>query len=134
MDARFAQQTILTPNSGTIFASPAPSYPVKREDGDDEDNGDGDGDDEHHGNGSGHSNSNTASPTEPHRKKQKRNKPTLSCYECVERKTKASVLSPRSSPLPPCRRSFRFRRTSWRRRRCSTIMRRESFPLLTACN
>lgn len=38
--------------------------------------------------------SSTASPTttstEPQRKKQKRNKPTLSCYECVERKTKAS--------------------------------------------
>lgn len=28
------------------------------------------------------------SPTEPSRKKQKRNKPTLSCSECVERKTK----------------------------------------------
>ncbi|KAM7195643.1 hypothetical protein V8F20_007387 [Naviculisporaceae sp. PSN 640] len=38
--------------------------------------------------------SSTASPTttstEPQRKKQKRNKPTLSCFECVERKTKAS--------------------------------------------
>lgn len=36
--------------------------------------------------------SSTASPTaEPQRKKQKqkRNKPTLSCFECVERKTKA---------------------------------------------
>ncbi|KAK4129982.1 hypothetical protein BT67DRAFT_446094 [Trichocladium antarcticum] len=33
--------------------------------------------------------SSTASPTaEPRRKKQKRNKPTLSCFECVERKTK----------------------------------------------
>ncbi|KAK0630616.1 fungal-specific transcription factor domain-containing protein [Bombardia bombarda] len=33
--------------------------------------------------------SSTASPSaEPQRKKQKRNKPTLSCYECVERKTK----------------------------------------------
>lgn len=27
---------------------------------------------------------------EPSRKKQKRNKPTLSCFECVERKTKVS--------------------------------------------
>ncbi|KAM7216209.1 fungal-specific transcription factor domain containing protein [Rhypophila decipiens] len=38
--------------------------------------------------------SSTASPTtagtEPRRKKQKRNKPTLSCFECVDRKTKAS--------------------------------------------
>jgi hypothetical protein len=34
----------------------------------------------------------------PNRKKQKRNKPTLSCEECVERKTKVSIigkLSPR---------------------------------------
>jgi hypothetical protein len=28
--------------------------------------------------------------SEPPKKKQKRNKPTLSCEECVERKTKAS--------------------------------------------
>jgi hypothetical protein len=28
---------------------------------------------------------------EPQRKKQKRNKPTLSCFECVERKTKVSL-------------------------------------------
>ncbi|KXX82166.1 Acetamidase regulatory protein [Madurella mycetomatis] len=36
--------------------------------------------------------SSTASPTaEPQRKKQKRNKPTLSCFECVERKTKACI-------------------------------------------
>lgn len=35
----------------------------------------------------------TAAPSfaEPAKKKQKRNKPTLSCYECVERKTKASA-------------------------------------------
>lgn len=31
---------------------------------------------------------------EPQRKKQKRNKPTLSCFECVERKTKVGLLSP----------------------------------------
>lgn len=30
---------------------------------------------------------------EPHKKKQKRNKPTLSCYECVERKTKVGLFS-----------------------------------------
>lgn len=29
---------------------------------------------------------------EPPKKKQKRNKPTLSCEECVERKTKVSVI------------------------------------------
>lgn len=28
---------------------------------------------------------------EPQKKKQKRNKPTLSCYECVERKTKVGI-------------------------------------------
>jgi hypothetical protein len=36
----------------------------------------------------------TASPTtdgQPQKKKQKRNKPTLSCFECVERKTKAGL-------------------------------------------
>ena len=31
-----------------------------------------------------------APPEQPARKKQKRNKPTLSCEECVERKTKVS--------------------------------------------
>lgn len=36
---------------------------------------------------------------EPHRKKQKRNKPTLSCFECVERKTKVGLLSPGPSEL-----------------------------------
>jgi len=39
--------------------------------------------------------SSTASPTttdgQPQKKKQKRNKPTLSCFECVERKTKACL-------------------------------------------
>jgi len=41
--------------------------------------------------GDGDTGSGTASPTtdgHQHRKKQKRNKPTLSCFECVERKTK----------------------------------------------
>jgi hypothetical protein len=33
------------------------------------------------------------SPESP-KKKQKRNKPTLSCHECVERKTKVRCLSP----------------------------------------
>ncbi len=40
--------------------------------------------------------SSTASPTAstgPARKKQKRNKPTLSCFECVERKTKVCLCS-----------------------------------------
>jgi hypothetical protein len=31
-------------------------------------------------------------PGQPAKKKQKRNKPTLSCEECVERKTKVSFL------------------------------------------
>lgn len=36
---------------------------------------------------------------EPQRKKQKRNKPTLSCFECVERKTKVRPAFPCSSQL-----------------------------------
>jgi hypothetical protein len=32
------------------------------------------------------------STTDPPRKKQKRNKPTLSCEECVERKTKVGLV------------------------------------------
>lgn len=32
---------------------------------------------------------------EPQKKRQKRNKPTLSCFECVERKTKVGILSKR---------------------------------------
>lgn len=43
--------------------------------------------------------SSTASPGGPNRKKQKRNKPTLSCYECVERKTKARTGFPYVSLL-----------------------------------
>lgn len=34
----------------------------------------------------------TDDPASPSKKKQKRNKPTLSCYECVERKTKVSEI------------------------------------------
>lgn len=38
---------------------------------------------------------------EPQRKKQKRNKPTLSCFECVERKTKVCLLLPiQLNPIP----------------------------------
>ena len=36
---------------------------------------------------------------EPNRKRQKRNKPTLSCFECVERKTKVTFFS--KQPPPP---------------------------------
>ncbi|KAK8119536.1 fungal-specific transcription factor domain-containing protein [Apiospora kogelbergensis] len=62
--------TILTPTSAnTIYSSPS-SFPVKNE-VDDRDGSIGAGD-----------------ASEPSRKKQKRNKPTLSCHECVERKTK----------------------------------------------
>ena len=82
---------VLTPNSGgTVYASPAPSYRMpparlKIEVDEDEHN------EVHVLNG--HHTSDTASPTttEHQRKKQKRNKPTLSCFECVERKTKASL-------------------------------------------
>jgi hypothetical protein len=35
----------------------------------------------------------------PPRKKQKRNKPTLSCEECVERKTKVSCIAPAQRQL-----------------------------------
>lgn len=37
----------------------------------------------------------------PQRKKQKRNKPTLSCFECVERKTKVSLPSSANLSLIP---------------------------------
>jgi hypothetical protein len=58
--------------------------------------------------------SSTASPTttdgQPQKKKQKRNKPTLSCFECVERKTKAChvyVFICACSVTPSLRRSRR---------------------------
>lgn len=41
------------------------------------------------------SNTSTTESGEPDRKKQRRNKPTLSCLECVERKTKVSRQYPR---------------------------------------
>jgi len=41
----------------------------------------------------------TAAGLAPPKKKQKRNKPTLSCSECVDRKTKVSLTLPfRASP------------------------------------
>ena len=49
----------------------------------------------------------------PPKKKQKRNKPTLSCEECVERKTKVRI---------PCS----FRRNCWRPVGCSWRPRAES--------
>ncbi|KAK8052153.1 fungal-specific transcription factor domain-containing protein [Apiospora rasikravindrae] len=62
---------ILTPTSAnTIYSSPTSSFHVKNE-VDDRDGSLG-----------------VADASEPSRKKQKRNKPTLSCHECVERKTK----------------------------------------------
>lgn len=42
----------------------------------------------------------SSSPTAPPKKKQKRNKPTLSCEECVERKTKVSPAP--SAPSMSC--------------------------------
>lgn len=76
--------TILTPTSldstHNVYASPTPMT-VKSEWGD-----------------SGQSND--ATPDDGSvRKKQKRNKPTLSCHECVERKTKVSHLDPSSCTL-----------------------------------
>ncbi|KAI0132184.1 hypothetical protein BJ170DRAFT_592157 [Xylariales sp. AK1849] len=65
--------TILTPASATsVYSSPAP-YGVKAEPDDEDDSS---------------STSSATAHAEPARKKQKRNKPTLSCHECVERKTK----------------------------------------------
>lgn len=114
MDQTSFGQTVLTPNSGassTIYASPTPSHHrlprgngfstavatgIKREYHND---GDVFGDQQFQQpldgvytqqspTGSGVGDSSTTSPVEPQKKKQKRNKPTLSCFECVERKTK----------------------------------------------
>ncbi|KAI4866274.1 fungal-specific transcription factor domain-containing protein [Hypoxylon rubiginosum] len=73
--------SILTPTSAsTLYASPdsanQPFFGAKSE----PDDGDGAS--------SGGSVAAAGSYAEPAKKKQKRNKPTLSCYECVERKTK----------------------------------------------
>lgn len=71
--ARRHSPAILSPTSAsTVYSSPAP-YAVKAELDD------------------GHSSSSATALGEPERKKQKRNKPTLSCFECVERKTKVSA-------------------------------------------
>ncbi|KAI1143049.1 fungal-specific transcription factor domain-containing protein [Hypoxylon sp. FL0543] len=73
---------VLTPTSAsTLYASPdsangQPFFGAKSE----PDDGDG--------TGSGDSVTAVPSYAGPVKKKQKRNKPTLSCYECVERKTK----------------------------------------------
>ncbi|KAI2614152.1 fungal-specific transcription factor domain-containing protein [Hypoxylon fragiforme] len=74
--------TILTPTSAsTLYASPDsgthPYFGSAKSEPDD-------------GDGLSSGGSVTAAPSfaEPAKKKQKRNKPTLSCYECVERKTK----------------------------------------------
>ena len=76
-------QPILSPDSASsIYASPdssshQPFYLAKSDPDDEISTG----------------SSATAGPSlsEPLKKKQKRNKPTLSCYECVERKTKVST-------------------------------------------
>ncbi|KAI1258840.1 fungal-specific transcription factor domain-containing protein [Xylariaceae sp. FL1019] len=72
--------TIVSPGStSSLYASPdsahQPFYLAKSEPADD-------------GASTGSSVTGGSSLTEPLKKKQKRNKPTLSCYECVERKTK----------------------------------------------
>lgn len=46
----------------------------------------------HHGHGYSHDDTASTGGDEPSKKRQKRNKPTLSCQECVERKTKVSIL------------------------------------------
>ncbi|KAJ6444292.1 salicylate hydroxylase [Purpureocillium lavendulum] len=53
--------------------------------------GAGDGARYDYGGDSGHEGSSLPVGDEPAKKKQKRNKPTLSCHECVERKTKATL-------------------------------------------
>lgn len=79
---------ILTPTSAnTLYSSPASFNVVKEEPADDRD-----------------SSSSATGVSEPARKKQKRNKPTLSCHECVERKTKVSPQS--HMPAPAMRISF----------------------------
>ena len=93
--------TILTPNSGPIYASPAPSHhhlPARRATSYEDDQSSPTSTTVTvNGFASSNGNSTTASPTtdQPSRKKQKRNKPTLSCFECVERKTKVC-----NSPTP----------------------------------
>ena len=92
MDQQTLGASALTPSSastGTIYASPGLSQqllqalsPIRRDiDVKDEE----EDHDEHDRSDRSHSDDTTG---EPSRKKQKRNKPTLSCQECVERKTK----------------------------------------------
>lgn len=74
---------ILSPGStNSIYATPdsahQPFYLAKSEPDD--------------GASTGSSVANGPASTEPLKKKQKRNKPTLSCYECVERKTKVCFI------------------------------------------
>lgn len=90
-------QPVLTPSSGgsTIYASPDPNqHQLSHTRSSANGNGASNGysspvktelDDDHGG-----SNASATSPGDPEKKKRKRNKPTLSCFECVERKTKAS--------------------------------------------
>lgn len=91
--------TILTPTSATtLYASPdsaTQSYFGAKSEPED-------------GDGASSGGSVTATPAfaEPTRKKQKRNKPTLSCHECVERKTKASARDSNPQKLHICEMSF----------------------------
>jgi hypothetical protein len=98
MDRAGYGATVVTPSSAsssTIYASPAPapsrrlSRPfdaeLKRRSTEiSMDDDDVDDDDDHAQNGD-------ISPGAPTKKKQRRNKPTLSCHECVERKTKVGI-------------------------------------------
>ena len=123
----------MTPSSAsTLYASPpalylkparqrSPSSSSDHSSSDADADADGDDDDVKHSNGaSGNrprrrrldTTSLTLSPTslgeaspQSPRKKQKRNKPTLSCRECVERKTKVSghlLPLPPKPDFPPC--------------------------------
>jgi hypothetical protein len=65
-----ALYTSLSPTVTETTFHASPTTPIKNEDG---------------------------STSEPQKKKQKRNKPTLSCEECVERKTKVSASFYKSS-------------------------------------
>lgn len=94
--------------SPTTSAASGPSYstPVARQQtATPKSYGNGNGNGTHHQHPDESVDGNSASPDDggdkgPARKKQKRNKPTLSCFECVERKTK--VRSVHFSFYCPC--------------------------------
>ena len=93
-----AGAAVLTPNSATSPATTIPSpasasYPRSQ-----------DGARYDYGGDSGQEGTLPAVGDEPPKKKQKRNKPTLSCHECVERKTKVKTVHGSVLPISllPC--------------------------------